>query len=513
LPKFSRQRGNLQLPKTNFLQVSRDNYMKLQEDLAQEVAVLRSSIDLHKYTDECGQKLNHLWRKSPAGRSSVHSPVHTPVVGKLSNAEHQWPSPPNSPLPRTLHTPQGVPGSFSQAAKVTSSMIRTIQNEIEKVEGLCHHKHLASPGQRLSGARADTRDDVKLEPAKLEDVVARMQTMSLANASEESFRPAGQTHLARSSWPCCYCGIWVDRDASLVNDRLEQCCGGAKTQVSCYCCICAFHKGDESAWCRHCEGQWHLLRKLEQSIVQMRKDGPLLSPFKMTPAHVDDFLDHASATRALVGPALQHRLDLIVVNTLLPHAAGIKALHTVIRDGGLRSECIDERGSVSVLTATAQLDLKVGSLERQAAIKEGKKPAEGSRRTIPEHLRLDSLASALSPLDGMLTSIDVSGNVHLTGLPLQELIAFKSLTAFECARCPRLLTPPPSVAVQGGSRVLTFVKSVIREGVPNRMMEMIVLGDRNSGKTCIIKALSRDISDTWDLGDEAFGLKFAMQVC
>ena len=47
-----------------------------------------------------------------------------------------------------------------------------------------------------------------------------------------------------------------------------------------------------------------------------------------------------------------------------------------------------------------------------------------------------------------LTSIDVSRSLKLRKLPIDILVAMKSLVSVNCSHCPNLITPPPEIAEQ-----------------------------------------------------------------
>jgi hypothetical protein len=59
-------------------------------------------------------------------------------------------------------------------------------------------------------------------------------------------------------------------------------------------------------------------------------------------------------------------------------------------------------------------------------------------------------------LDGILVSLNLSGNASLSALPVKELALISSLRSIECFGCPRLFSPPPEIAMQGGKAVLVI---------------------------------------------------------
>jgi len=99
-----------------------------------------------------------------------------------------------------------------------------------------------------------------------------------------------------------------------------------------------------------------------------------------------------------------------------------------------------------------------------------------------------------------LTSINVSGNLFLETLPFKQLCALPKLVELSCVDCPLLISPPPEVSVQGGSAVIAFVREVVATGEANNAMVLFLIGDGESGKTSLHRAL-RSTSNTAEVID------------
>lgn len=174
------------------------------------------------------------------------------------------------------------------------------------------------------------------------------------------------------------------------------------------------------------------------------------------------FLSHVKSVRAMIGQALQYRLDLIVVNLLLESSVGVKALEGLVANRELRSVCKDGTTEDSLWAASGALDLSVCDEARLAALSGSEKgrPVKGSKSTISDPLRMQNIASAAGltalVLDGILVSLNLSGNASLSALPVEELALIPSLRSIECLHCPRLFSPPPEIAMQGGKAVLVI---------------------------------------------------------
>ena len=168
----------------------------------------------------------------------------------------------------------------------------------------------------------------------------------------------------------------------------------------------------------------------------------------------------------MIGQALQYRLDLIVVNLLLESSQGVKALKGLVANRELRNVCTDGTTEIGLWGVPGTLDLSICDTARLAALSEEKqkKPVKGSKSTISNPLRMRMLASAAGVttlvLDGVLVSLNLSGNTSLSALPVDELAAVSSLRSIECLGCPRLFSPPPEIAAQGGKAVMVMTPSV-----------------------------------------------------
>lgn len=475
----------------------KEQYLRMQRDLANEVAVLRSAIELHEMTDAVGQKVKDIVRQG-ANVSPVVSRQHSPTPSPLGSSaalEAQ----------QQLSNLSSAPSRSPLDKVSTKSMVEVIQKEIEKVDAMQALRIAGQDTEQRYSAEVPVVEDVDAigPPAQLDDVIERLQALSYSGVGDEN---SGE-NILKKSWPCRHCSIWVDLDVRTSTDRKEQCCGGIDATGSCLCCICATdckegNDDDQTPWCRHCDTRWSRFRQLEASL---RKD------FRFDSVEaVDDFLDCTSATRGLVGPPLQHRLDLIMAHTLLQHKLGLIALVTIVRDGGLRCVCSTQQGTKCVMSEQGEVDLSIGANECWAAQEEGVRPVRGSRRTIPSDLRIRRIAGGLKLLDGYITSIDVSGNQRFEELIPMEIVHLKAL---HCQRCPRLAEKcvPAAIAEQGGEAVVTFLKSIVSNGAKNKMIDLICVGHCQVGKTKMLQALTGGDSEVWDVSAEASGLKFTVQ--
>jgi hypothetical protein len=162
----------------------------------------------------------------------------------------------------------------------------------------------------------------------------------------------------------------------------------------------------------------------------------------------------------MIGQALQYRLDLIVVNLLLESSVGVKALEGLVANRELRSVCKDGATEDSLWSASGALDLSVCDAARLAAQSEKGRPVKGSKSTMSNPLRMQNIAAAAGltalVLDGILVSLNLSGNASLSALPVEQLALISSLRSIECFGCPRLFSPPPEIAMQGGKAVLVI---------------------------------------------------------
>jgi len=277
------------------------------------------------------------------------------------------------------------------------------------------------------------------------------------------------------------------------------------------CCICTLDWGYECSMCDGCNQSWTHLKALENK-VSAGAPGPVLS------------LEEITSTRALVGISLQYRLDLIVVNTLLQTSEGVDTLVSLMRDQGLQAEIQLGSRSIKIVSEDGNLDLSVSAPAREAARREKEKglPVKLSRSIIPAHLRMRSVSkaeglAALVP-NGKLKTLNVSHNTNLKLLPVEELMEMECLTSIECRGCSRLYCPPPEIAELKGDQVVSYLKSALVKhgGMLNTAVEMIAIGNGESGKTSIIRALMHGTSEkihedkrtvgidlkTWDLSEE-----------
>ncbi len=88
-----------------------------------------------------------------------------------------------------------------------------------------------------------------------------------------------------------------------------------------------------------------------------------------------------------------------------------------------------------------------------------------------------------------LKSIDISNNQDIETIPIVELCLMPSLTEFACKNCPKLITPPMEVAIQGGQVVMGFLRELNRDGELNKSMVVFLIGDGECGKTSLLSAL------------------------
>lgn len=274
-------------------------------------------------------------------------------------------------------------------------------------------------------------------------------------------------------WTCCDCGAQVAKDVgsnSLLLRQVDQStsscvghhgsidrCGGSRcdhngpsTDGSTWfaCCICCWNRGHFVTVCNHCDAKWESLRKFEQAAEAMQETNN-------GSCSTLDLIHNAFAARRQVGKALQHRLDLVMVSVLLQTEDGIKALVQEILEGRFHSKCSDALGTTTILSSTGLLDLSFPLVPGGNRANTNHVDARASsnslvdagplfRRKIPLHLHLRSIAASshLKDLDGVITALDVSGNVRLEFLPIEQLASIRSLVSIECLGCPLLLSPP-----------------------------------------------------------------------
>jgi len=233
------------------------------------------------------------------------------------------------------------------------------------------------------------------------------------------------------------------------------------------CCICCVNRGLAPAWCEYCAAKWRQLRAFEKGCsADFGDDGG---------AGAQRLVDSAGATRKLVGKALRYRLDLVCASLLLQSPEGVEALVQEVARGGFRAECTDAHGTASVLGSDGTLDLSVRAGSLQCPRSE--QACAGFRRSIPAHLLVRCIAAGpFEKLDGILKAVNVSGNARLERLPLTSLAGVGSLTALDCAGCPRLCCPPGEIAAQGGKVVLTYGKQLAQDSCTISSMQLITMG-------------------------------------
>jgi hypothetical protein len=249
------------------------------------------------------------------------------------------------------------------------------------------------------------------------------------------------------------------------------------------CCICAVDLGYLCNLCDGCNECWTNLQAFESARPEddARSSDPI------------QFHQDVNTTRAIVGRSLQYRLDLFLVNTLLQSVKGCEVLATLVRDGGLHTGCSRATETLTILRSDGIVDLSVSPEVQQAARNEHGKtaPVKFSRCTIPACLRMRSIASAaglvaLAP-DAALTKIDLSHNVRLEHVPVDKLVDLASLTSIECKACRRLYSPPPEIGEMGGAAVVAYLRFARDSGHFNNAIEMIAIGNGESGKTSVIQ--------------------------
>lgn len=87
-----------------------------------------------------------------------------------------------------------------------------------------------------------------------------------------------------------------------------------------------------------------------------------------------------------------------------------------------------------------------------------------------------------------LEVLDVSNN-YLQQLPYIELCALPKLTNLECRGNVSLMYPRADILEEGGVKVMTYLREALKEGCFNIAVLLIPVGEVESGKTCLIRAL------------------------
>ncbi len=96
-----------------------------------------------------------------------------------------------------------------------------------------------------------------------------------------------------------------------------------------------------------------------------------------------------------------------------------------------------------------------------------------------------------------LLELNVENNEALESLPTRELCELPFFVRLLCKGCTSLVTPPPEIAMQGGEACVSFLRSINSEGIINKNMGLFLVGDGESGKTSLIRALkSQDFHTT-----------------
>jgi GTPase SAR1 family protein len=285
-------------------------------------------------------------------------------------------------------------------------------------------------------------------------------------------------------WYCGDCGITRNPesdDPAVCSWRYDAASHVESSSVEYRCCICLAHQG-KTHLCTACKTRWTILKKFEADAEVLRGSDPAT------------FLRKVTELRAKAGQALQYRIDLIVVNLLLETTHGAERLVELTgKHRGLRSVCKDGSRSLTVWSTDGNLDLSVSHAARLAAYRENAmgRPVKGSRSTISAELRAQSLVAQgllALVLDGVLRSLDVSGNTDLKTLPVYELSGIASLRSIDCRGCIRLFSPPSEISRQGGRAVVEYLRAQ-KESKCSTSIELIFIGNGESGKTSVKMAI------------------------
>jgi len=201
-----------------------------------------------------------------------------------------------------------------------------------------------------------------------------------------------------------------------------------------------------------------------------------------------------------------------VVSALLQTDDGVKDLVALLQKVEL----------TTTIFVDGKLDLnKDGRLMKSA-------DARGVRKLV-DLFHTPLFIMALTQLDGMLTSLYLSGHPHLERQPVAGFkdLAIKSLERLECKNCPRLYFPPSEIAKIGCEQTILYLKLADPKngGQANTTIEPIFIGRGESGKTSVKDALMKDkaenfaednrtvgiVLDEWNLVKEASGLTFRIK--
>lgn len=105
---------------------------------------------------------------------------------------------------------------------------------------------------------------------------------------------------------------------------------------------------------------------------------------------------------------------------------------------------------------------------------------------------LNSLFTAPLASFTNILKIDISNNSVIESIPIEEVCGMENLVEFECTNCPRLISPPPEIAAQGGKAVMMFLRLLVSDGKHNTSMVLFLIGDGESGKTSLLSALKAE---------------------
>lgn len=102
---------------------------------------------------------------------------------------------------------------------------------------------------------------------------------------------------------------------------------------------------------------------------------------------------------------------------------------------------------------------------------------------------LNSLFTAPLYTFSNIVKINISRNGCIERVPIEELCSMENLIELECDNCPRLISPPPEIAQQGGLAVMKFLHALVKNGGRNTSMVLFLIGDGECGKTSLLSAL------------------------
>ena len=137
----------------------------------------------------------------------------------------------------------------------------------------------------------------------------------------------------------------------------------------------------------------------------------------------------------------------------------------------------------AVANATTHLDLRDNYLETL--------PMAVLRLTHLESIDVSgNQLRTLSPEVGKLQrlhTVRLDAN-RLEKLPIAEFLALPSLKLLSCKGNPRLYSPPPEIANQGGEAVVQYLRKASPQegGIFNKDIGLILIGNEESGKTSMV---------------------------